>query len=111
MKQFFDIIATLHAHYNILVVYHPSEPENKRVFVVNSFTPVQNNIHFLDVRAKEITDIMSDPSFYTQFALSRQTGISTGEFQVAQFDTKISPIPDRHYQFAPDYTWEWYLSA
>ena len=106
-----EIIATLQEHYNVLVVFHPSCPQDKRVFVVNSFTPPQGLTHFLDLKGKEITDLLSDNSFYTQFSMSRQTGVSKTEFKTVQFDTKLDEIPLRHYQLAPDHTWEWYLSS
>lgn len=106
-----QILKVLQSVYNILVVYHPNCPDKKRVFVVSSFTPIQGNIHFLDLRGKDITDIISDQSFYTQFSFERQTGMSATEFQRAQFDTKLDELPLRHYQFAPDYTWEWFLAS
>ena len=106
-----DIISTLQENYNILVVFHPSCQEEKRVFVVNSFTPPQGLTHLLDLKGKEITGLISDNSFYTQFSMNRQTGVSRTEFKTGQFDTKLDEIPMRHYQFAPDFTWEWYLSS
>ena len=105
-----ETIKTLQHFYNVLVLYHPSEPARKRIFIVNSFIPVQNNITYLDIKGQDITNILSDTSLFTQFSYERQTGMSVTEFQKAQFDTKLDTIPTRHYQFAPDYTWEWHLS-
>lgn len=111
MQQITKLISTLQSAYNVLVVYHKSEPENKKIFVTNSFIPIQNSVHFLDVRGRDITDIVSDGSLYTHLSLSRQTGMSDTEIQKTQIDNKIELIPIKHYQFSPDYTWEWYLSA
>jgi len=111
MKQLDNIIATLQQVYNVLVVFNRAEPEHKRIFISNSFIPVQNNIHYLDIRGQEITEILNDGSFYTQFSLGRQTGISDTEFQKAQMDSKLDNIPIRHYQFSPDFSWEWHLSS
>ena len=106
-----DIINSLQGGYNILVLYHPSTPDDKKVFVVKAFTPVQNSISYLDLRGQDITELLSDTSFWTQFSMGRQTGTSNTEFQQAQFETKLNDIPTRHYQFSPSYVWEWYLNA
>lgn len=106
-----NVIQSLQQHYNVLILYHPSTPQDKRVFIVNSFTPTQNNITYLDLRGQEITELISDSSFWTQYSLGRQTGTSETEFQKIKFETKILEIPNRHYQFSPSFVWEWYLFA
>ena len=111
MEQVNSIISILQDHYNVLEIFHPSCPQDRRVFIVNSFTPAQGLTHFHDLRGKEITDLLSESSFYSQFSMIRQTGVSTMEFKTAQFDTKLDELPLKHFQFAPDFTWVWYLSA
>lgn len=111
MKQKNIIEVLQSAGWNILVLFHHSEPQNKRIFIVNDFTYPQNSVHILDLRAKEITDQLTDSSFYTQFPVEKQPGLNGNEYQRQRIDTLLSDIELKHYQFSPDYSWEWYLAS
>lgn len=110
LNEFQEIIEALQKTYNILIVYHPSNPGHKRVFVVQQFTPIQSSMSTcIDLRGKEITDLIS-VNFFSQYSINRQTGLSSKEFQESVFETKLSDKPNKHIQFSPDYCWEWNLS-
>lgn len=98
------------AGWNILVIFHPSEPQNKRIFIVNDFSYPQNSIHVIDLRGKEITEQLTDSSFYTQFPMEKQPGMNGNEYQRQRINTLLDEIENRHYQFSPDYSWMWYLA-
>lgn len=99
------------AGWNVLVLFHSSNPTHRRVFIVNDFTYPQNLIHILDLRAKEITEQLTDSSFYTQFSIEKQPRLNGNEYQRQRIDTFLNDIELRHYQFSPDYSWEWYLAS
>lgn len=110
LKEFQEIIEALQKNYNILIVYHPSDPSYKRVFITSQFTPIQSSMSTcIDLRGKEVTDMIS-VNFFSQYSINRQSGLSSREFQESVFETKLNEKSNKHIQFSPDYCWEWNLS-
>lgn len=110
MEHELKIIQVLQeAGWNVLVLFHPSEPDKKRIFVVSQFVHPQNNITLLDLRGKEITSNLKDSSFFTQFPVEQS--MAGNEYQRSRLNTFLDEIKERHYKFSPDYSWEWYLAS
>jgi hypothetical protein len=88
-------------------MFHPSEPANKRIYVVNNFSPTANMIYFHTVTGRDITHLI-DSNVLTQYV-----GIDFSQdnefLQKQTIQTQIDSLKERTIQFSPDYSWEWHF--
>lgn len=103
-----NIIKSLQQSMNILVIWNPSSPDDRKVFMVRQFVPAQNMVPYHDLRAKDITHLISLDYFSQYAGKSPQNGYDYLKKQT--FETTVEDIPVRHYQFSQDFCYEFYLS-
>lgn len=93
--------------YKILIIFHPSTPDNKRYFITSSFTPAQNQIFDHTLTGKEITNLI------TEDWLSMLVGSSISQpidhLQKQTLETKLNELKDRTIKFSEDYSYEWWM--
>lgn len=94
--------------HNILIIFHPSKPDEKRYFIVSSFTPAQNQIFEHTLKGKEITELLT--SNYLTALFGNSLSIPVDFVQRQTFETKIEELKERQLKFSKDYSYEWWLS-
>ena len=104
-----DVLKAIQKYYNILVVFHPSEPSEKRIYVTQSFNPTQNMVYFHTLNAKDITHLI-DTNVLTQY-VGNQLSQDNEFLQRQTLQSQIDVVPDRQIQLSPDFAWEWHLQS
>lgn len=103
-----NTLQKLQQTYNILIIFHPSKPDEKRYFIVNNFTPAQNQIFEHTLQGKEITEPLKS-NFFTVLLGSSPT-LPMDFVQKQTLDTKIEELKERKLKFSKDYSYEWWIS-
>lgn len=104
-----DILKAIQKYYNILIVFHPSEPSQKRIYVTQSFSPVQNMIYFHTLIGKDITHLI-DTNVLTQY-VGNQLSQDNEFLQRQTLQTQIETVSNKQIQLSPDFAWEWHLQS
>ena len=94
---------------NVLIIFHPSEPSNKRYFIVKSFTPSQNQIFDHTLQGKEITEFIDSNYLASLFGISNDPSLTF--LQKQTFDSKLEEIKDLKIKFSKDYSYEWWVNS
>lgn len=102
-----NFLQVLQKNYNVLIIFHPSKPDEKRYFVVSSFTPSQNQIFDHTLQGKEITDLLNNQFF--SVVLNGSTSQAISPVQRQTLDTKLDELQERRIKFSKDYSYEWWL--
>lgn len=90
--------------YNILVVTNPQNQQIK-IFIISSWTPIQNNLPSNRLIGREITALLEDNSLQVMMG----TDLIYNELtQVVRqtINTKIENIPSIQYEFSSHFLWE-----
>lgn len=103
-----NIIKSLQQSLNVLVIWHPSIPNERKVFSIRQFIPAENMVSYHDLKGKDITHLISLDYFSQYAGKTPQNGYDYLKKQT--FDTTLEEIPMRHYQFSQDFCYELYLS-
>jgi len=93
------ILKKLQTIYSIAII---RDDRDERIFVVDSYTPFQNNIPNTIITGREITYIIKDNSLAV--SLTDNLGTSLNEKQM--LITKIDELPSMTYRFSPQYRYE-----
>jgi len=93
------ILKKIQTVYSIMVIRGDGE---ERIFIIENYTPFQNNIPNTIITGKEITYIIKDNSLV--ISMTQNTGTNINERQL--LITKIEEIPSMTYRFSPQYMYE-----
>jgi len=94
------ILKKLQSIYNIMIV---NNGVDARIFIVDLYTPSQNQIPDTLVKGREITHLITDNSM--AMIINVTEGVMTIDEKQAIF-TKIESIPSMSYRFSHHYKWE-----
>ena len=101
LRQMLTKLADL---YNILIITNPYNSQIK-IFVIETWTPIQNTLPSSRVSGKEITHLLEDNS------LQIMMGGDLFQNELTQvvrqtIDTKIDNLPVVKYEFSSHFLWE-----
>ena len=80
-----------------------SNSEDMIVFVIEQYTPYQNQIPDTFIKGKEITYLLKENSLMLALNTGFE-GMNTGERELIM--TKIDDLPSMTYRFSSHYKWE-----
>jgi len=116
MKNFYTVetqnfLKVLQKSFNILVLFHPLESQEKFYFITSNFNPAQNIVFEHYLQGKDITDIINSGNYDRSFAADFSQEGTHNVMQLQTLSTKFDVIPVRTYKFSKDFTYIWYLQS
>lgn len=94
--------------YSFVIITNPLDKDDKRYFLLGSFTPAQNQIIEHTIKGKEITDLLegNNLSLLMGNTFSKELDILSRQ----NLETKLDELEITNYKFSNHYLWEWWLS-